>query len=611
MKYTRWFRRRNEANEIPTELLSHIGVWGLDGTPLRIVTQQHITELQIVLKSESKAFLNLRSIAVIADDGTNIIDSEHVQSAVISSSFHDDSNKETCILNRLSKRAMIHSKFEYQPYINITFKAPVYVKDIVLYNRTGKGGLRSRELEILATYQSEELLRFSFFERLKMQTLAAELSRFLQTHNLPTALPKNIPYAQKHVRSLVYNLLCDGHVLSDELLFALLPASKPLPLLDNYTALYLAKFIERKFNLSPNGQFQTQDLMRFCHLLDSDVAIDVVADFTSRYLSERRGIKTQIVIAPDLVYVVTQSAPYCYNIEGETDWPWPIENLLHLAQRRSTRAFRFNNNKTNLVAWSQCVDGADRPPSNSIPMVEQALRIGFDVIEVDVLTTADNQVVLAHDNTLKNDRGDTLTLSTSTLEQAEQFPIGTYQGKDIFLPSLARVLSIVGDTRLLIDARFSAKDYESLRKCIEKAEYDPRNLIFCVYSEEQLTPLLAAFPDSVHLWKLYTQAWELDDIGLAQIARYGVDGIMFTYPYYNEDCTAELYRVRRAGLQALCFIHGIEWDHPDSVGLTSDLKKRRPDDFDASLKRMTAMGIEYVTTTAIHTPTFQELLNHN
>jgi len=579
LKFTSWLTLKSKANSnVSSDVFSGIGIWGLDGEPLAIEVNQKVTELLISLNSSSKEFLNLGAIEILAEDGSDIVNTGGVKSALIS-----------------------------KPSIKISLIQPIKIAKVILFNRRGPSGLRSRTLELKAYCQSEQVFDFSFFDQVNLSKLEKELLALLRKYKSASKLPKNLYFRQKVIRARVYELLCNNHQASDELLAALLPIDRPLPLLDNYTALYIAKFIEDQLNCGSHPSFKTAALTRFAHLLDSDASIELIVDFTSRYLSKRAGKEVKLSITSQEAKLTDTPQ----KIESSTDyskWPWKIKLLRSISSTRDKHANRHCCTHTSLVAWSQCVDGADRPPSNSLSMVKQALEIGFDIIEVDVLTTKDNEVVLAHDDVLENPSGETITVSLSTLEELKRFVIGNYKGSDEYIPSLDQVLNIVENKRLLIDARFKASDYKALKYCIERAGYDPKLLVFCVYNQEQLTELMDNFPNSTHLWKLYTQAWELDDTGLELIARFGVDGIMYTYPYYNEDMTESLFRIRRLGLQSLCFIHGMEWDHPNSIGLSPSLTERTRDNYDQSLKRLVSMGIEYVTTTAINTPTFMDLV---
>jgi len=53
-------------------------------------------------------------------------------------------------------------------------------------------------------------------------------------------------------------------------------------------------------------------------------------------------------------------------------------------------------------------------PENSIPAIEEAIRLGVDIVELDIRVTADGVVVLMHDQTL--DRTTTGTGDIETLD---------------------------------------------------------------------------------------------------------------------------------------------------------------------------------------------------
>jgi hypothetical protein len=277
--------------------------------------------------------------------------------------------------------------------------------------------------------------------------------------------------------------------------------------------------------------------------------------------------------------------------------------------RQSERCLRVSNTRTQLIAWSQCVLQNKRPPSNSIPMLLQALEYGYDVVELDIRCSKDGGIILAHDDLIRNDRDEQIYVSKSTLDELLHFRLGTYDGKDIFMASIEQALPYLKGRQVLLDARFKSGDYVNLRGCIDKVDFDRAMLLFCVYDVDQVTPLMRNFPESLYFWKFYTQAWEIDTLVLSQVRQYGIDGIMYMYPHYDEDISEQLYEFKKLGLQSMCFIHGQNWTHPHSSGLSPSRETRSKDNYNLSLKRMASSGIEYVTSIQCNSSTFKDLVD--
>ena len=299
------------------------------------------------------------------------------------------------------------------------------------------------------------------------------------------------------------------------------------------------------------------------------------------------------------------------------EWPWRLERRAyfndmevasHYDFRESQRKTRVSSARTQMVAWSQCVLKNQRPPSNSVPMLQQALEYNYDVVELDIRVCKGGGVVLSHDDVVENGDGDRIVISDSDLSTACSFKLGRFNGEDVYMSSLSHALPMLSGKQVLLDARFKPEDYKQLRACVNDVGFDPSMLIFCVYNVEQMLSLIKYFPESLLFWKFYTQAWEIDELALDQVRQYGVDGVMFMYPYFDEDVSESLYQIKKRELQSMCFIHGQAWTPPHSSGLRPDRLERGVDCYNSSLRKMVACGVEYVTTIECMSETFREII---
>ncbi|MFN2332311.1 MAG: glycerophosphodiester phosphodiesterase, partial [Halomonas sp.] len=96
-------------------------------------------------------------------------------------------------------------------------------------------------------------------------------------------------------------------------------------------------------------------------------------------------------------------------------------------------------------------------PENTLPAVRRALEDGADYVEIDVKLTADDQVVLYHDRTLRRLTGDPRWLGELTRKELEAFDVGSWFG-DAFqgerIPGLDEALVAVrGRGALMIDMK--------------------------------------------------------------------------------------------------------------------------------------------------------------
>ena len=761
---------------ITSETFSNIGVWGLDGTPLSIDCDASLTEVRVFLETPAKQFLNIRYVELLDENGTDLIHSELLDSAVVSSNFYSDKDKTNHVEQRLKSKSLIHSRFEVKPTLTIKFRQNVFIKCIKIGNRADECGLRSKSIAVEGYKGEKCAFVFQNLSQQSIEDLTKELLELLVKYHRKIVVPINAVAAAAAIRRVVFELQLEGHNVSEKLLESLLPTSKRAPSLDSFSALYLSNRIENR--LAIKSHKPTKELQKYNFLLTDDATIEALAAFSSNHISTKQKRSRDIVIAKhrthyntllehkenhlDLLdklfkslekvkatpmvcygtllgayrngcflpadddldillyypntadelerektkqqlldFVLAQgfsanTQPRCPHItvnsatagvsidiflawtsaqkdqasvvmenlqfrdiaaatlvptskiqlHGRTypapasiegflqarygdgwqrsnpyhEWAWNLkrrvffddQSISHAYDKREQqRRFRCRSTRTQFVAWSQCVLKKDRPPSNSIPMLEQALQQNYDVIELDIRTTKDRKVVVAHDDILKNKAGDSIVLSQSTLKQATGFQLGEYHGQKVFLPALSEALPLLYGKQILLDARFKPDDYKVLRECVDECGIDPKLIIFCVYNEPQLTPLMQYFPESLLFWKFYTQAWEIDPLSLYQLRRYGVDGIMYMYPHFDEDISESLYQIKKFDLQSMCFIHGEAWTPENSSGLSPKREERTKDNYELSLQRMVASGIEYVTTTECESNCFNEVVKED
>lgn len=73
-------------------------------------------------------------------------------------------------------------------------------------------------------------------------------------------------------------------------------------------------------------------------------------------------------------------------------------------------------------------------------MLHQAIEYGYDVIELDIRCSKNDDVILAHDDLIKNDNGEEIYVSKSTMDELLNFRLGTYSDEDVFMASLDQAL---------------------------------------------------------------------------------------------------------------------------------------------------------------------------
>lgn len=89
---------------------------------------------------------------------------------------------------------------------------------------------------------------------------------------------------------------------------------------------------------------------------------------------------------------------------------------------------------------------AGHAPENTLAALEQAVRLGADMAEIDVQQTADGQLVLLHDFTLERTTDGTGSLAGRTLAELRTLDAGRWYGRRYAgerIPTLAEAMNLV------------------------------------------------------------------------------------------------------------------------------------------------------------------------
>ena len=93
-------------------------------------------------------------------------------------------------------------------------------------------------------------------------------------------------------------------------------------------------------------------------------------------------------------------------------------------------------------------------PENSIPAIESVIRMGVDMVELDIAMTKDSVLVLSHDRTLDRCTNGKGRISEITYDSLQSFTLKSAHGGDfgykLRIPTLREALEVCKD-RILIN----------------------------------------------------------------------------------------------------------------------------------------------------------------
>lgn len=110
--------------------------------------------------------------------------------------------------------------------------------------------------------------------------------------------------------------------------------------------------------------------------------------------------------------------------------------------------------------------GHHEQPENSIPAIEEAIRLGASVVEVDVRATKDGVLVLMHDKTINRTTNGVGEVAKHTYAEIQQMHLRTSAGEGITpltVPTLADVLQVCRG-KILVDIDFKEERKEFIKK---------------------------------------------------------------------------------------------------------------------------------------------------
>lgn len=113
-------------------------------------------------------------------------------------------------------------------------------------------------------------------------------------------------------------------------------------------------------------------------------------------------------------------------------------------------------------------------PENTLAAFERAIADGADWIELDVLETADGEVVVVHDRDLKRLGGVNLAIESSTYEQLREVDVGSWFGPEFAdqrVPLLADVLELCrGRIGIVIELKYFGRAVRLEERVVEIVE---------------------------------------------------------------------------------------------------------------------------------------------
>jgi glycerophosphoryl diester phosphodiesterase len=144
-------------------------------------------------------------------------------------------------------------------------------------------------------------------------------------------------------------------------------------------------------------------------------------------------------------------------------------------------------------------------PENSIPAVEDAMRDGSEIIEIDIRMTKDGHLVLMHDETVDRTTNGSGKVSDLTLDQIKDLRLRKGLGSgpapltDQRVPTFDQVLDAVEGKNVLLNLDKGWPIREALYAALERRGMAEYGLFKGAPNAEEATQFMSAHPDALYM----------------------------------------------------------------------------------------------------------------
>ncbi|WP_293905202.1 glycerophosphodiester phosphodiesterase family protein [Sphingobacterium sp. UBA5670] len=223
-------------------------------------------------------------------------------------------------------------------------------------------------------------------------------------------------------------------------------------------------------------------------------------------------------------------------------------------------------------------------PENSIAAIEEAIRLGASVVEVDVRATKDGVLVLMHDKTVNrtsNGQGEVAKLTYAELQQFHLRKKANGEASDHVIPTLSEALR-VAKGKIIVDLDFKEDRKKFIKKTYALVEQEGMEdqVLFFLYDYKDMpkiykfNPTITLFPRArsmkdleailkmkltsiVHLDESFTDTEKLN-----ALRKQGIYFWMNSLGEYDDKAEQEGKEAYRSFFEKYPFVRLIQTDHP-------------------------------------------------
>ncbi len=177
-------------------------------------------------------------------------------------------------------------------------------------------------------------------------------------------------------------------------------------------------------------------------------------------------------------------------------------------------------------------------PENTLASVKLGFELGADAVEVDVLLSKDNRLMVNHDkDTYRTAGGQNMIISETHSDQLRQLEVGSWKGAQYRgekMPFLEEVLALVTDhQKLFIEFKTGPEVLPFFKKTIE--DYKRRqNLVIISFNKETIIKSKQMFPDIPAYWLIHNYNQHKLEEAIKIALDNNMEGLNVHYKLINE-----------------------------------------------------------------------------
>ena len=177
-------------------------------------------------------------------------------------------------------------------------------------------------------------------------------------------------------------------------------------------------------------------------------------------------------------------------------------------------------------------------PENSLASLKEAIRLGADIVEIDLRETKDHQLVILHDESIDrvtNGKGLVREMTLKELKGKRLLYKGAVTDQEIL--TFSEALDVLKG-EMLINLDYKAGGNRALRKAYKliKEKGMENQILFYIYANYDLIPKLRRINPKV---KIMPRAYSTEDVKKI-LAIPGIDIIQIDFSFYDDEWTKDV-----------------------------------------------------------------------